>query len=113
MRSAADTFASSIMRLHAANPTSGLSVLAAHSPRSVGVAASAGIASKRPMQRSSPPDPRAAMLFPFAWRSDAKRPDVRTLAPTAGHPPSTIDVRDAPKPEWRVMGLGFVPPSDL
>ena len=45
-------------------PMSALSALAAHSPRSAGVAASAGIASSRAMQRSSPPDPRAAMLFP-------------------------------------------------
>src|SRR5882672_10654390 len=65
MRSATDTFASSMMRLQAAPPTSGLSALAAHSPRSAGVAASAGIASSRAMQRSSPPDPRAAMLFPL------------------------------------------------
>src|SRR3977135_3967690 len=54
-----------MMRLQAAPPTSGLSALAAHSPRSAGVAASAGIASRRLMQRSSPPDPRAAMVFPL------------------------------------------------
>src|SRR5712672_2244276 len=54
-----------MMRLQAAPPTSGLSALAAHSPRSAGVAANAGIASRRPTQRSSPPDPRAAMLFPL------------------------------------------------
>src|SRR6267142_4432179 len=54
-----------MMRLQAAPPTSALSALAAHSPRSAGVAASAGIASSRATQRSSPPDPRAAMLFPL------------------------------------------------
>src|SRR5712675_3764881 len=54
-----------MMRLQAAPPTSGLSALAAHSPRSAGVAASTGIASRRPTQRSSPADPRAAMLFPL------------------------------------------------
>ena len=53
--------------------------------RSAGVAASAGIASRRPTQRSSPPDPRAAMLFPSALRSGATPPDVRTLASTADY----------------------------
>jgi hypothetical protein len=53
-----------------------------------GVVASAGIASRRPMQRSSPPDPRTAMLFPFAG---ATGPEVRTLASTAGYPPSATD----------------------
>src|SRR5258708_6988562 len=64
-RSATRSLASSMMRLQAAPPTSGLSALAEHSPRSAGVAASAGIASSRATQRSSPPDPRAAMLFPL------------------------------------------------
>ena len=45
--------------------------LAAHSSRSADVAASAGIASRRPMQRSSPPDPRAAMLFLLRPAADA------------------------------------------
>ena len=64
--------ASSMMRLQAAPPTSGLSALAAHSLRSAREAASAGIASKRPMQRSGPADPRTAMLFPLrlAFRRD-------------------------------------------
>src|SRR5256885_16998562 len=54
-----------MMRLQAAPPTSGLSALAAHSSQSAGVAASTGIASSRATQRSSPPDPHAAMLFPL------------------------------------------------
>src|SRR5882724_13379300 len=81
-RSATCSLASSMMRLQAAPPTSALSALAAHSPRSAGVAASAGSASSRATQRSSPPDPRAAMLFPSALGSDATPTGVMTLAPT-------------------------------
>src|SRR5205814_5629336 len=64
-RSATDALASSMMRLQAALSISGLSALAAHAPRSAGVAASAGIASRRATQRSSRPGPRATMLFPL------------------------------------------------
>src|SRR5215468_5206299 len=80
-----------MMRLQAVLPTSGLSALAAHSSRSAGVAASAGIASRRPTQRSSPPDPRAAMLFPLlpSLRRDADRRDDFSI--NAGH--SVISTR--------------------
>src|SRR4029079_10057626 len=83
-----------MMRRQAAPPKSSLSALAAHSPRSAGVAASAGIASRRPTQSSSPPDPRAAMLFLPALRSDETRTAVMTLAPTADILPSSTHVRD-------------------
>src|SRR3981081_4434164 len=74
-----------MMRLQAAPPTSGLSALAAHSPRSAGVAASTGIASRRPRQRRVPPDPRAAMLFPrrLALRRDTYGRD--DFSPNGGH----------------------------
>src|SRR5258708_30435676 len=93
-----------MMRLQAAPPTSALPALAAHSRRSAGVAASAGIASSRAAQRSSPPDPRAAMLFPAALGSDATPTGVMTLAPTADVLPSSIQVRDGSKNEPALAG---------
>src|SRR3981081_501307 len=74
-----------MMRLQAAPPTSGLSALAAHSPRSAGVAASAGIASKRPRQRESTPEQRGAQLLPppLALRRDTYGRD--DFSPNGGH----------------------------
>jgi hypothetical protein len=58
-----------------------------------GVAASAGIASRRATQRSSPPDPRAAMLFlRLALRRDTYGRD--DFSPTADILPSSTQVRD-------------------
>src|SRR6202045_535462 len=90
-----------MMRPQAAPPTSGLSALAAHSPRSAGVAASAGIASRRPTQRSSPPDPRAAMLFPLRLALRCDTTGGMTLAPTADILPSSTQVRAGSNASFR------------
>jgi hypothetical protein len=87
-RSATCSLASSMMRPQAAPPTSGLPALAAHSRRSAGVAASTGIASRRPRQRAV----HLIRALPCCLRSDATRTGVMTLAPTADILPSSTQV---------------------
>src|SRR4029077_14726538 len=86
--------------LQAAPPTSALSALAAHSPRSAGVAASGGTASSRVTQRSSPTDPRAAMLFPL-------RPGLRrdTYGRDDFSPNSRHSAIVNPDPRWVKNGM--------